>query len=161
MVCTFRGYLMHVGIILKKLTEEEIQSKTVKIQEKDKEMFPKEGVLFFIESYEDYYGCHLLANGDITGLEDWFENMPVKQNDYIIISKYSEGYYLTTTSDIVDKEKSFELEMERILFMEPEDILCPNCRYTLEHGGKGSKEGTYILKCARCGFTLIKKSYSD
>ena len=145
---------MHKGFLIKKLTPEEIKSRVLDISEKDRGMFPKEGVLFFIESFDEYYG-------GITGLDEWFEGYPVKQNDTIIISKYSEGYYLTPLSEIVDQQQHFNLEMERILLLEPDDILCPNCRYKLEHAGLGSMENSYVLKCARCGFTLVKKSHFD
>ncbi|MBY8999705.1 MAG: hypothetical protein KGD64_02210 [Candidatus Heimdallarchaeota archaeon] len=152
---------MHVGFLIKKLTSEEIKSKTLEIPNKDREMFPKEGVLFFIESLDKYYGSHLTKNGGITGLDEWFEGYPVKQNDVIIISKYSKGFYLSSLSEIIDQQQHFNLEMERILSIEPDDILCPNCRYNLEHAGKGTRDDSYILKCARCGFTLVKKSHFD
>jgi len=152
---------VHIGFLIKKLTLEEIESRVLDIPEKDSKMFPKEGVLFFIESFDEYYGCHIKQNRGITGLDDWFEGYPVKQNDTIIISKYSEGYYLIPLSEIVDQQQHFNLEMERILLLEPEDVLCPNCRYKLEHAGLGSTEDSYILKCARCGFTLVKKSHFD
>jgi tRNA(Ile2) C34 agmatinyltransferase TiaS len=64
-------------------------------------------------------------------------------------------------SEIVEQQQHFAIEMERILALEPGDILCPNCRYNLEHAGKGTKDDSYILKCARCGFTLVKKSHFD
>jgi DNA-directed RNA polymerase subunit RPC12/RpoP len=140
---------------------EEVKSRALDIPETDREMFPKEGVVFFMESFEEYYGCHITQSRSITGLDEWFEGYPVKQNDTIIISKYSEGYYLVPLSEIVDQQQHFNLEMERILLLEPEDILCPNCRYRLEHAGLGSTEDSYILKCARCGFTLVKKSHFD
>ncbi|MHA1551185.1 MAG: hypothetical protein ACTSQC_04505 [Candidatus Heimdallarchaeaceae archaeon] len=152
---------MHKGFLIKKLTPEEIKSRVLDISEKDREMFPKEGVLFFIESFDEYYGGHITKKGGITGLDEWFEGYPVKQNDTIIISKYSEGYYLTLLSEIVDQQQHFDLEMERILSLEPGDILCPNCRYKLEHAGLGSREDSFILKCASCGFTLVKKSHFD
>lgn len=152
---------MHKGFLVKKLTLEEIKSRVLDISEEDRRMFPKEGVLFFVESLNEYYGGHITKKGDISGLDDWFEGYPVKQNDTIIISKYSEGYYLTSLSEIVDQQQHFNLEMERILSLEPEDILCPNCRYKLEHAGKGTREDSYILKCARCGFTLVKKNLVD
>ncbi len=152
---------MHVGFLIKKLTPEEIKSRVLDISEKDRKMFPKEGVLFFIESLEEYYGGHITQNNVITGLDEWFEVYPVKQSDTIIISKHSEGYYLTSLSEIVDQQQHFNLEMERILSLEPDDILCPNCRYKLEHAGIGSRKDSYLLKCARCGFTLVKKSHFD
>lgn len=152
---------LHVGFIVKNLTSTELNSKSIYIPEEDREMFPKEGVLFFIESYNEIYGGHITKEGEITGLDDWFSNNPVKNNDVVIISKYSEGYFLTSTSEIMEKQQHFNLEMDRILSLESDDILCPNCRYNLEHGGKGTKEDSYILKCARCGFTLVKKSDFD
>ncbi|MCG3220629.1 MAG: hypothetical protein H7641_04550 [Candidatus Heimdallarchaeota archaeon] len=152
---------LHVGFIVKNVSGKELEGKTISISRKDREMFPKEGVLFFIESFDEYYGSHITKKGEITGLDEWFENYPVKQNDTIIISKYSEGYYLTTISEIIDQQQHFVIEMERILALEPGDILCPNCRYNLEHAGKGTKVDSYILKCARCGFTLVKKSHFD
>jgi len=152
---------VHVGFLIKKLTLEEIKSGVLYISETDREMFPKEGVLFFIESLEEYYGVHITKKGVITGLDEWFVVYPIKQSDTLIISKYSEGYYLTSLSEIVDQQHHFNLEMERILSLEPDDILCPNCKYKLEHAGLGSREDSYILKCARCGFTLVKKNNFD
>lgn len=152
---------MHVGFLVKNLTVDEISSKTISIPDEDRNMFPKEGVLFFIESFDEYYGSHLTKKGKITGLDDWFKTNPIKNNDVIIISKYSEGFYLSTTSELVDQQQHFNIEMERILSLEPDDILCPNCRYNLEHAGRGTKEDSYILKCARCGFTLVKKTDFD
>lgn len=153
--------LLHVGFIVKNLTNKEINTKTIFVSKEDREMFPKEGVLFFIESYDEFYGGHITKKGVLTGLEDWFSNTPIKNDDTVIISRYSEGYFLTTISEIVEQREHFDLEMERIFSLEPDDILCPNCRYNLEHGGKGTKENSYILKCARCGFTLVKKSDFD
>lgn len=152
---------MHIGFLVKQLTTDEISSKTISIPDEDRDMFPKEGVLFFIESFDEYYGSHLTKNGKITGLDDWFKTNPIKNNDVIIISKYSEGFHLSTTSEIVDQQQHFKIEMERILSLQPDDILCPNCRYNLEHAGRGTKEDSYILKCARCGFTLVKKTDFD
>ena len=154
-------YPVHVGFIVKNVSDKELEGKKILIPKKDREMFPKEGILFFIESYDEYYGSHITRKGEITGLDDWFDNYPVKQNDTVIISKYSEGYYLTTMSEIIEQQQQFAIEMERILALEPGDILCPNCRYNLEHAGKGTKDDSYILKCARCGFTLVKKSHFD
>ena len=152
---------MHKGFITKQLKPEELKSRVIDIPEKDRKMFPKVGVLFFIESLNEYYGSHITKDGSITGLDEWFEDYPVKQSDTIIISKYSEGFYLTSLSETINQQQHFNLEMERILSLEPEDILCPNCRYKLEHAGKGSREDSYVLKCARCGFTLVKKSIFD
>lgn len=152
---------LHVGFIVKKLTSKEIESKILDIPEEDRVMFPKEGVLFFVESYDEYYGGHITKKGKLTGLDTWFEGYPIKQNDTIIISKYSEGYYLSSTSEILEQQYHFDVEMERVLSLEPDDILCPNCRYNLEHAGKGSRSDTYILKCARCGFALVKKSHFE
>jgi len=152
---------LHVGFIVQKLTKEEIDSLTITISKKDLEMFPNEGVLFFIESYDEIFGCYIDSNGNITGLEGWFQKFPVARDDIVIISKYSEGFFLSTMSEIVEQQQHFVIEMDRILSSEPTDIFCPNCRYNLEHGGRTSREDSYILKCARCGFTLVKKSLLD
>ncbi|MHA2357192.1 MAG: hypothetical protein ACXABK_00290 [Candidatus Heimdallarchaeaceae archaeon] len=150
---------MHVGFIVKPLSDKELNEKTIKVSVEDREMFPNDGILFFIESYDEVYGSHITKQGEITGLDEWFENTPIKKDDILILSKYSEGYYLSTTSEIVKYQTNFAVEMDRILSMGPHDILCPNCRYNLEHAGKGSRDDSFILKCARCGFTLVKKSY--
>ncbi len=152
---------MHVGFIIQHLSYDEIKSNVILIPKKDREMFPKEGVLFFIESYNVTYGSHITKDNQITGLDEWFNEYPVKREDIVIISKYSEGYYLSSTSEIIEQQHHFTLEMDRILSLEPGDILCPNCRYNLEHAGRGTKEDSYILKCGRCGFTLVKKSDFD
>ncbi|MHA1198580.1 MAG: hypothetical protein ACTSQF_04430 [Candidatus Heimdallarchaeaceae archaeon] len=149
---------LHVGFIVQNLTREEVESSTIIISEKDRKMFPKDGVLFFIESYEEIFGCHIDPVGKITGLGDWFQQFPVVINDTIIMSKYSEGYYFSTMSEIVEHQQHFVIEMDRILSLEPTDIFCPNCLYNLEHAGKASREDSYILKCARCGFTLVRKN---
>ena len=149
---------MHVGFIIQPLSQDEVRNKVIFIRKEDREMFPKEGVLFFVESYNETYGSHVTNNNEITGLETWFSENPVKQGDNIVISQYSEGYYMSSTSEIIEKQYHFTLEMDRILALEPGDILCPNCRYNLEHAGRGSRDDSYILKCARCGFALVKKS---
>ncbi len=149
---------MHIGFVVQKLSKEEIDNSIILIPELDREMFPMEGVLFFIESYDEIFGCHIDSAGTITGLEEWFKQFPVAREDIVIISKYSEGYFLSTTSEIIEHQQHFVIEMDRILASEPTDIFCPNCRYNLEHAGKASREDSYILKCARCGFTLVKKS---
>lgn len=131
---------------------------TIMILQEDREMFPDEGVLFFIESYDEIFGCHMSSSFEITGLEEWFKQFPVTRGDKIVISKYSEGYFLSTMSEIVEQQQHFAIEMDRILSSEPTDIFCPNCRYNLEHAGKASRADSYVLKCARCGFTLVKKS---
>jgi len=146
---------------VQKLTKEEINSSNIFILEKDKEMFPKEGVLFFIESYDEIFGCHIDSSGKISGLERWFQQFPVAREDIVVISSYSEGFFLSTMSEIVEQQQHFAIEMDRILSLEPTDIFCPNCRYNLEHVGKTPREDSYILKCARCGFTLVKKSLLD
>ena len=149
---------MHIGFVVQKLSKEEIDNSMLLIPELDKEMFPKEGVLFFIESYNEIFGCHIDSTGQITGLEEWFKQFPVAKEDIIVMSQYSEGYYLSTTSEIIEHQQHFVIEMERILASEPTDIFCPNCHYNLEHAGKASREDSYILKCARCGFTHVKRS---
>ena len=152
---------MHVGFMVKPLSDKELNKKTIKVSNEDREMFPKDGILFFIESYDEVYGSHITQKGEITGLDEWFKNNPIKRDDILILSKYSEGYHLSTTSEIVKQQKDFAREMDRILSLEPHDILCPNCRYNLVHAGQGTKDDSYIFKCARCGFTLVKKSYVD
>ncbi len=146
--------MVHVGFLLKKLTSDEVKTKRIEISQNDIEMFPNPHVLFFLESYGEYYGSHITEDGWITGLEEWFDSLPIKAKDYVILSKYSEGYFLTSTSEIVKTQQNFEYEMDYILSLEPEDILCPNCRYPLEHAG--IKEEKYVMKCAKCGFTLVK-----
>jgi len=146
---------MHVGFIIKKLSEEEIKSKTIKISDCDSEMFPRPGVLFFIESYGELYGTYLTEDGVITGLEDWFEALPLVPNDYVIISKYSEGYILTTTSELVKDETEFNYMVVNILSYTEETVPCPNCKHSLEYVRSG--EDYYVLKCPKCGFTLVRK----
>ena len=152
---------MHVGFIIQQLSKEELDNSIILISEEDKEMFPVEGVLFFIESYGEIFGCHLNSSNEITGLEEWFHQFPLTKEDIIVISKYSEGYLMSTMSEIVEQQQHFVIEMDRILSSEPTDIFCPNCRYNLEHARKASRTDSYILKCARCGFTLVKKSLLD
>jgi len=152
---------MHVGFIIQPLSPAETKNKVIIIFEKDREMFPKDGVLFFIESYNETYGSHITKDSQITGLDEWFNEYPIKKGDIIVLSKYSEGYYLSSTSEIIEQQHHFTIEMDRILSLEPGDILCPNCRYNLEHAGLGSRKDSYILKCARCGFALVKKSDYD
>ncbi|MCE7742988.1 MAG: hypothetical protein GOP50_11090 [Candidatus Heimdallarchaeota archaeon] len=149
---------MHVGFIVQNLSKGEIDDSSIQISEDDREMFPKEGVLFFMESYEEIFGCHIDSFGKISGLDEWFKQFPVAREDIVIISKYTEGFILSTMSEIVEQQQHFVIEMDRILALEPTDIFCPNCRYNLEHAGKASRADSYILKCARCGFTLVKKS---
>ena len=145
---------MHVGFIIKQLSEEEVKSKTIKISDKDREMFPRPGILFFIESYGELYGTYLTEDGRITGLEEWFDSLPITTNDYIIISRYSEGYLLTTTSELVKEEKQFDYMVENILSYNQETIPCPNCHHSLEYARSG--ENYYVLKCPKCGFTLVR-----
>jgi len=152
---------LHKGFIVQKLSKEEIDNSLIKIVGSDKELFPDDGVIFFIESYDEIYGCYLTSSNEISGLEDWFNQFPIAKDDLILISKYSEGFYLSTMSDIVEQQQHFAIEMDRVLSLEPTDIFCPNCRYNLEHAGRASRDDSYILKCARCGFTLVKKRLVD
>jgi len=145
---------MHVGFIIKQLSESEIKSRAIRINDKDREMFPRPGILFFIESYDELYGAYLTEDGYITGLEDWFDKMPIVPKDYVIISRYSEGYLLTTTSELIKEEKEFEYMVENILSYDIETVPCPNCRHTLEYAR--SRDDYYVLKCPKCGFTLVK-----
>ena len=152
---------MHKGFIVQKLTKEEIEYSLIQIVYLDSDLFPDEGVIFFIESYDEIYGCYLSSSNEINGLDEWFGKFPIAQDDIIILSKYSEGYFLSTMSEIVEQQQHFAIEMDRILNLEPTDIFCPNCRYNLEHGGEASRDDSYILKCARCGFTLVRKRLVD
>jgi len=60
---------MHVGFIIQPLSPAETKNKVIIIFEKDREMFPKDGVLFFIESYNETYGSHITKDNQITGLD--------------------------------------------------------------------------------------------
>ena len=106
---------MHIGFIVQELTGDEIKKSYILVSEEDKEMFPKEGVLFFIESYNKNYGCHIDSQGKIIGLEGWYKSILVAKEDIVIISKYSEGYFLSTLSEIVEQQQHFIFEMDRIL----------------------------------------------
>ena len=149
------GLDMHVGFLIRRLSAEEIEKQQIYIPVSDREMFPNVGVLFFIEIETDIFGAYLTSDGYITGLEEWFEKRPVIENDYIIISKYSEGYLMSTSSELVKKQMDLERHLEQILTYEPETILCPNCRYVLEYAG--TKGDNFKLKCPKCGFTLVRK----
>lgn len=146
---------LHVGFMTRNLELWEISNKAIYIPREDRTMFPNVHVLFFVDSYGKTYGGHLTEEGYITGLETWFKDHPLQEGDIIIISKYAEGYHLTTSSEIVNQDIKEKEEKERVSQLTDEDILCPNCQYALEWAR--STIENYVLKCARCGFSLVRK----
>ncbi|MHA1303511.1 MAG: hypothetical protein ACTSQE_08125 [Candidatus Heimdallarchaeaceae archaeon] len=146
---------MHVGFVIRKITEKEIEHKCIYIYAKDREIFPKPHVLFMLESYEETYGAYLDDDGFIRGLETWFDGYPHKPEDTIIIAKTSEGYSLSTSSELVQQIINETFEKLRVDHVASTSELCPNCQYQLEYMAK--KEDRYVMKCARCGFTMVRK----
>lgn len=146
---------MHLGFIIKQLSADEIKNKQIFIPEADRGMFPPPKVLFFLEFEDDIFGVYLDKNGYIVGLEEWFDKRPIVESNYVIISKYSEGFLLSVVSEIVKKQLDFERQLNLIMNQDLDSILCPNCRHILEYAG--SKGDFFKLKCPKCGFTLVRK----
>ena len=146
---------MHVGFIIRKITAEEISHKCIFIPSKDREIFPNPKVLFFIDSYEDTYGAYINEDGLILGIDEWFEKYPHRSNDQIIIAKNSKGFSLSSTSELVQQQAEETFEKTRVEAADAKSETCPNCQFVLEC--VGHKQDRYIIKCARCGFTMVRK----
>ncbi|UJG42044.1 MAG: hypothetical protein K9W45_06155 [Candidatus Heimdallarchaeum aukensis] len=146
---------MHVGFIIRELTEEEINHKCLYVFEKDRILFPNTGVLFFVESYEETYGVRIDQDGFLRGLETWFTKYPHNPGDTIIIAKTSESFSLSSSSELIQQIIGESYEKVRVDEMDEKSEACPNCQYQLEMAAK--KEERIIFKCARCGFTMVRK----
>ncbi|UJG44870.1 MAG: zinc-ribbon domain-containing protein [Candidatus Heimdallarchaeum endolithica] len=147
---------MHKGFITRELTSEEISHKKIFIKIEDRVLFPRG--IFFIDYLDNSFGVYLSDKGFLEGLEQWFNEFPsLKKGDIIIIAKHSSGFSLNTTSPIVQSQISLIMEMQRVQMLTVDDILCPNCYYSLEEE-KLPKNSPHLLKlkCSRCGFILIK-----
>ncbi|MHA1203917.1 MAG: hypothetical protein ACTSRR_02080 [Candidatus Heimdallarchaeaceae archaeon] len=147
---------MHKGFITKELTNDEISHKKIFIKVEDRILFPHG--IFFIDYLDNSFGVYLSNRGFLEGLESWFEEFPsLKKGDIVIIAKHSSGFSLNTTSPVVQSQISLIMEMQRVQILTEEDILCPNCYYSLEKE-KLPEDSPHLLKlkCGRCGFILIK-----
>ncbi len=147
---------MHVGFITKALTSDELKDKIIYIKKEDRVIFPQG--IFFIDSYDETYGVYIDEAGFVHGLKEWFNKFPgLKKGDFVIIAKHSTGFSLSTTSPAIKSQIVMLLEMNRIMMLTDQDILCPNCYYTLERV-KLPKDSPHLLKlkCPRCGFILLK-----
>ncbi|MHA1303510.1 MAG: hypothetical protein ACTSQE_08130 [Candidatus Heimdallarchaeaceae archaeon] len=147
---------MHKGFITRELTSEEIKHKTIYVKQEDRVIFPRG--LFFIDSYEESYGVYLTEKGFIEGLNEWFAKLTaLKKGDIIIIAKHNEGFHLATTSPAVKSQIALIMEMNRVMMLTDQDILCPNCYYSLEKETlPEDSQHVLKLKCGRCGFILLK-----
>ena len=146
---------MHKGFVIRNLTEEEIGHKVLFIPSKDREIFPRPNIIFFIDSYDETYGAYLNEDGLLLGVETWFDKYPHMERDSVIISKTSTGFSLSSTSELVQQQVEERFEKARIDKTDEKSETCPNCQFTLEC--VGVKDERYIIKCARCGFTLVRK----
>ncbi len=146
---------MHVGFIIRQITDNEIKHKCIYILEKDRIMFPKTGVLFFVESYEDTYGVFIDQDGFLRGLDEWFDKYPHRADDTLIIAKTADAYSLSSSSEIIQQIVNEKYENERVDQLTSTTEKCPNCQFKLEVAYE--KEDRYVLKCARCGFTMVRK----